>query len=279
MTEHLRPLAPLRQRALCLLVMAGDGGIAQTRRLLTCCVENGVDAIELCAPFPNAFTDGETVRQAHRRALAQGVVWQDLLPLIAEFSAHLHIVALLDYSHVFARQDATGILQRLREAGAAAVLPHGLPPRLRSAFYCAAADVGLPVVGTLYPHSSDAVRNDVLQQSGGFIYLVSHFGRSGGAVPQPQLIRREVSRLKAESCLPIALGFGLKSASDVAAAFELGADIAIVGSQACAVVADALAQGKCATDALTHYINRLHQGDNHAWNTRITSTDRESGAD
>lgn len=264
MTKHLQPLAPLRQRALCLLVMAGDGGIAQTRELLSCCVENGIDAIELCAPFPNAFTDGETVRQAHRRALEQGIVWQDLLPLIAEFSARIRIVALLDYSHVFARQDTASILQRLYEVGAAAVLPHGLSPRFRNAFYCAAADIGLPVVGTLYPQSGDVVRGEVLQQSGGFIYLVSHFGRSGSAAPQPLQLRHEIARLKAESRLPIALGFGLKSAADVAAVFELGADIAIVGSRACAVVADALAQGQSATGALGKYINLLHQGEKHA---------------
>ncbi len=264
MMEHLQPLAPLRRCALCLLVMTGDGGIALTRKLLACCVENGVDAVELCAPFPNAFTDGDIVRKAHRRALARGVVWQDLLPLIAEFSSRIRIVALLDYSHVFSRQDPVSILQRLREAGAAAVLPHGLPPRSRSAFYCAAAGVGLPVVGTLYSQSNDAVRGEVLQQSGGFIYLVSHFGRSGSVAPEPQQIRYDIARLKRESRLPIALGFGLKSAADVAAAFEQGADMAIVGSQACAVVADALAQGQSAVAALENYINLLRQGDQHA---------------
>lgn len=142
-------------------------------------------------------------------------------------------------------------------------MPHGLPPRPRCAFYHAAADAMLPIIGTLYPQSRDAVHNEVLQQSGGFIYLVSHFGRSGSAAPEPQLIRDEIARLKTESRLPIALGFGLKSAADVAAAFDLGADIAIVGSQACAVVADALAQGECATTALATYIHLLHQGDKH----------------
>jgi tryptophan synthase alpha chain len=264
MTEHLQPLALQHQRALCLLLMAGDGGLAQTRELLNCCVENGVDAVELCAPFPNAFTDGDTVRQAHSRALDQGVVWQDLLPLIAEFSSRIRIVALLDYSHVFARQDIVRVLQQLRDAGAAAILPHGLPPRSRIPFYSAAAGASLPVVGTLYPQSSDVVRGEVLQQSGGFIYLVSHFGRSGAAAPDPQQIRHEIARLKAETRLPIALGFGLKSAADVTAAFELGADMAIVGSQACAVVADAAAKGQSAAGALKTYISLLHQGEKHA---------------
>jgi tryptophan synthase alpha chain len=264
MAEYSSPLAPIRQRALCLLLMAGDGGLNQTRDLLQVCIQQGVDVVELCAPFPNAFTDGVVVQQAHARALAQRVVWQDLLPLIAEFSSRIHIVALLDYSHVFALHDVAAVLQQLRDAGAAAVLPHGLPPRSRTLFYHAAACAGLPVIGTLYPESSEVISSQVLAQSGGFIYLVSRFGRSGSHPPDLQQIRGEIERLKAATPLPIALGFGLKSAADVAAAFALGADMAIVGSQACAVVADAQKNGQSASAALATYINLLNKGESDA---------------
>lgn len=261
MARHLQPLGPIPRRALCLLLIVGDGGLAQTRELLTCCVNSDVDVVELCAPFPNAFTDGEVIRQAHRRALARGVVWQDLLPLIAEFSSRIRIVALLDYSHVFARINMTRALQQLRDAGAAAVLPHGLPPRARPAFYAAAVQAELPVVGTLYPQSSAIVRQEVLRQTGGFIYLVSHFGRSGGARPDVRQISDEIARLKMETSLPIALGFGLKSASDVATAFNLGADMAIVGSQVCAVLAAAQANNQSLAAALEIYIHLLKKGE------------------
>lgn len=257
MSESFRPLAPLDSPALCLLLMAGYNGIEQTRCLLACCVRNGVDVVELCAPFPNAFTDGEIVRQAHSQALEQGTVWQDLLPLIYEFSSSLHIVALVDYSHVFARSGNAPVLQALKQAGAAAVLPHGLPPRAREAFYSTAQEIGLPVVGTLYLNSPEPVRLQVLAQSGGFIYLVSHFGRSGGSVADTQRISREISRLKTLTDLPVALGFGLKSAADVAAAYGQGADIAIVGSRACEVLARALAQRECPEAALENYIRHL----------------------
>ncbi|MEL4013096.1 tryptophan synthase subunit alpha [Dryocola clanedunensis] len=261
MSESLRPLAPLDSPALCLLLMAGYGGLEQTRRLLACCVRNGVEIVELCAPFPNAFTDGEVVRNAHSKALARGTVWQDLLPLIREFSSSLHIVALVDYSHVFAREGNAPVLRALKQAGAAAVLPHGLPPRAREAFYATALESGLPVVGTLYLSSPEPVRLRVLAQSGGFIYLVSRFGRSGGSASDSSQIHREIARLKTLTSLPVALGFGLKSPSDVAQAYRQGADIAIIGSRACEVIAQAQAQQECPEAALENYIRYLKRSE------------------
>ncbi|QCT20293.1 tryptophan synthase subunit alpha [Jejubacter calystegiae] len=243
-------LENLPPRALCITLMAGDGGLELTRQLLSCCVRQGIAIVELCAPFPNAFTDGEVMRDAHRRALAAGVGWRDLLPLLREFSSQIHIVVLLDYSHEFSRREILPILQALRQAGAAAILPHGLPPRIRATFYQQARQAGLAVIGTLYPDSGEAIRSQVLQQSGGFIYLVSHFGRSGHQYVDPERIRREIQRLKADSTLPVALGFGLKSAADVAVAYRQGADIAIVGSLACAAIGDALNKGRDAVIAL-----------------------------
>lgn len=240
---------PQGQRTLCPLVMVGDPDMATTRALLQTCVDLGVGMVELCLPFGNAFTDGATLRRAHARALRQQVDLEDALALIREFHDHIDIVLLADCSHTLRPHGFGRVCAAAAAAGAAAILPHGLPPRMAPAFR-RAADGVIPVVGTMYLNSAPEIRREVVANTTAFIYLVSAYGRSGGATELPD-VSPELEALHSKTHLPLALGFGLKQPRDVAASFAMGCDIAIVGSAISAAVETGMSTGDPVTPART----------------------------
>ncbi|MCU0911288.1 MAG: tryptophan synthase subunit alpha [Rhodobacteraceae bacterium] len=229
-----------RQRSLCPLIMVGDPDLATTRALLRACVDLGVGMVELCLPFANAFTDGDTLRRAHARALADDPGLDGALALIREFSDRIAIVLLADCSHTLRPHGFAEVCRAARDAGAAAILPHGLPPRLADGFHRTAAGV-IPVVGTMYLNSPPDVRRAVVGRTTAFLYLVSGYGRSGGGAPPDA--SPEIAALRGKTALPIALGFGLKTPGDVRGAFAMGCDIAIVGSAVSAALESGLGAG------------------------------------
>jgi len=233
------------RRRLCPLIMVGDPDLATTVALLDHCVTLGIDLVELCLPFPNAFTDGATLRRAHARGLASGAGLTDALRLVADYAGRIDMILLADASHTLRPAGFDAVCAAAATAGAAGILPHGLPPRMADEFARAARAANLPVVGTLYAGGTDELRQAAAARATAFVYLVSAYGRSGGAMaalpPGP-----EIAALRQVTAQPIALGFGLKTAADVAAAFAEGADIAIVGS----ALSDAVEQGLGQPDPL-----------------------------
>jgi len=239
---QLRKQPEPETRSLCPLIMAGDPDLQTTRSLLQACVDLRIGMVELCVPFPRAFTDGATLQRAHARGLAAGTDLEDVLAVIRDFSPNMDIVLLADCSHTLLPNGFAHVCEKAREAGAAAILPHGLPPRLAPDFLKSASGT-IPVVGTLYVNSTDDVCQRVLGQSSAFIYLVSAYGRSGGQARTGTGLRPRILDLKLRTHLPIALGFGLKTPANVAEAFAMGCDIAIVGSAVSAAVESGIRAG------------------------------------
>jgi tryptophan synthase alpha chain len=94
----------------------------------------------------------------------------------------------------------------------------------------------------------------VLENTSGFVYYVSITGITGSAAAQATDVAPEVARIKAQTDLPVIVGFGIRTpetAQDIASV----ADGCVVGS---AIVAE-IAQGK-STDEVAAYVKSLADG-------------------
>lgn len=69
----------------------------------------------------------------------------------------------------------------------------------------------------------------MLQNTSGFVYYVSMTGVTGGTIANYDAVGEAVARIKRHTDLPVAVGFGVKTAAD-AAAIARGADGVVVGS-------------------------------------------------
>ncbi len=69
----------------------------------------------------------------------------------------------------------------------------------------------------------------MLKNTSGFVYYVSITGITGAATPDPGKVKEAVARIKRHTQLPVAVGFGVKTAEHARAIAE-GADGVVVGS-------------------------------------------------
>jgi tryptophan synthase alpha chain len=69
----------------------------------------------------------------------------------------------------------------------------------------------------------------VLANTSGFVYYVSVTGITGSAAPDTAAVTAAVARIKRHTALPVAVGFGVRSAEQ-AAAIAAAADGVVVGS-------------------------------------------------
>jgi len=69
----------------------------------------------------------------------------------------------------------------------------------------------------------------VLANTSGFVYYVSITGITGAATPEPSKVKEAVARIKRHTKLPVAVGFGVRTAEH-ARAIAQGADGVVVGS-------------------------------------------------
>ncbi|MFF7995025.1 tryptophan synthase subunit alpha [Kitasatospora xanthocidica] len=256
------PLFPQGELGLAVFLNAGDpaGRLADLAHLLDA---RGVDVLELAVPFPNSPTDGALIRRSAARALAHGTTLDTVLADLADLTPHLKrlkVVLLADWSHSLRHRDPATTARAVADAGAAALLIHALPPRLRPAWHHALRTQGLPQVTTCYPASTPEVLTAAAHgATGAYVYLVAHYGRSGTtpAHGHRALADTVTALRRAAPTTPVAVGFGVKTAADLAAVADSGADAAIIGSAAVARIEHAHTEGLDPVTELSAFLTDL----------------------
>ncbi|MCF6301759.1 MAG: tryptophan synthase subunit alpha, partial [Devosiaceae bacterium] len=91
----------------------------------------------------------------------------------------------------------------------------------------------------------------VLQNTSGFVYYVSMTGVTGAALSNTKAVGEAVTRIKIQTDLPVAVGFGIKTADD-AALIGRDADGVVVGTVLVNAVADSLdSEGKATPETVS----------------------------
>ncbi|MER6910520.1 tryptophan synthase subunit alpha [Streptomyces sp. NPDC000594] len=246
---------------LAMFLHAGDPPLPVLADLLRMLDDCRVDCLELAVPFPDSVTDGPVNRRSARRALAQGTGLTEVLDFLAGIRPHLRhlrIALLADWSHTVRPLTVPGFVRRVADSGADGLLVHGLPPRLRAGCREAVRTAGLPMVTTCYATSAAEVKAEAAEHASAYLYLVAHYGRSGGALTtgRPELAAA-VAELRRATTAPIAVGFGVRSRAEIDLLYDLGADAAVVGSAGVARIERALAEHTDVTDAFHEFVRTL----------------------
>jgi tryptophan synthase alpha chain len=127
------------------------------------------------------------------------------------------------------RFGAERLADEARQAGADGVLLTDLPPEVADGWSATARRRGLDTVFLAAPTSPDARLRRIAAASTGFVYAVSRTGVTGERQALSEDATPLVTRLRAASSLPVALGFGIATPEQAAAAAAL-ADGVVVGS-------------------------------------------------
>lgn len=225
--------AALRQQnqaALIPFLTIGDPDLDTTRELMRAAVDNGADLLELCMPFSDPTADGPVLQHSLEIGLKAGASLPRAFEIIADFRRESQVpIILYGYYNPVFHYGLERFAHDAQRAGIDGLLVVDLPPDEAAELLQWTRPAGLHFVCLLAP-TSDARRvRIVLRHAAGFIYYVSVTGVTGVRPMRAEEVCPVVERLRAQTPLPIGVGFGITT-PEQAAAVAGCADAAIVGS-------------------------------------------------
>jgi tryptophan synthase alpha chain len=254
-----------RRAALVTFITAGDPDPETSLALLRGLPAAGADVVELGMPFTDPMADGPAIQMASQRALKAGQTLKRTLDMVRGFRAAddaTPLVLMGYYNPIY----IYGVERFLRDAGAAGVdglIVVDLPPEEDEELCLPALAAGLNFIRLATPTTDDRRLPAVLANTSGFVYYVSITGITGAGAPDAGAVATAVARIKRHTRLPVAVGFGVRTAAQ-AAAIAAGADGVVVGSALVNALAASLDPAGKATartvTAVTELVAELARG-------------------
>jgi tryptophan synthase alpha chain len=218
------------ERAFIPYFCAGDPSLAATAELIEAAAAQGADLIEVGLPFSDPLADGPTIQRAGARALAGGVSFYRLLPVLAEVSGRVSVpLVVMTYVNPLHRYGLDAAARDLAKAGVAGLIVPDLPVDESGPLARATRAAGVDLVGLAAPTSGPVRLRRIARESRGFVYLVPVTGLTGERAELPPDLVRLIRDLRAVTTKPVCVGFGISTPAQVAAVVR-HADGAIVGS-------------------------------------------------
>ena len=215
-------------------ITAGDPDLATTEQLLITLAPSAT-LIELGVPFSDPMADGPVIQRASERALKNNFGLQDILDTAAQARKKIETpIILFSYYNPLLQFGLNRLAQAAKNAGVDGVLVTDLTPEESGEFEAELRAHDLDMIFLIAPTSTDERLKLVAEHASGFIYAVSRAGVTGARDQVSEEAEKLVNRMRQFSSLPIAVGFGISNAAQVAEVSRY-ADAVVVGS---AIVAE-----------------------------------------
>jgi tryptophan synthase alpha chain len=217
--------------ALVTFLTAGDPDADTSLAILKALSKAGADVIELGMPFTDPMADGPAIQASSQRALKAGQTMVKTLAMVRAFRADDDAtpLVLMGYYNPIYIYGVERFLADARTAGVDGLIVVDLPPEEDEELCLPALKAGLNFIRLATPTTDDKRLPAVLANTSGFVYYVSITGITGMAAPDTSKVADAVARIKRHTKLPVAVGFGVKTAEH-ARAIAQGADGVVVGS-------------------------------------------------
>jgi tryptophan synthase alpha chain len=212
-------------------VTAGDPDLETSRKILAGLPEAGADIVELGMPFSDPMADGPAIQASSLRALKAGQKMKATLEMVREFrerDTETPLVLMGYYNPIYV-YPAEKFLDDAVAAGVDGLIVVDLPPEADDELCIPAMARGLNFIRLATPTTDERRLPAVLNNTSGFVYYVSITGITGAATPDVNDVHRQIGCLRASTDLPVAVGFGVKTAEQ-AKALGKEADAVVVGS-------------------------------------------------
>ena len=222
-----------RQRDVLLMthIVIGYPDLETSLATVEAMVEAGVDMMELQIPFSEPIADGPVILHANQQSLAAGTTVARCLEFATEAARRFDIPFLImSYYNILYRYGTRKFVARLADIGMRAAIVPDLPPEEADDYLAAMKSAALDPIFVFSPNTSDERLGYLAGYAGGFVYCVARKGVTGASTDFSRELGDYLARCRAATNLPLAVGFGVKSAEDVAF-LDGRADIAVVGTQ------------------------------------------------
>jgi tryptophan synthase alpha chain len=225
------PLEFHHRPALIAYLTCGDPSLEATREVALAMIEAGADVIELGVPFSDPVADGPVIQRAAERALHNGTTLENVLQIGRAVREQAREAGLIVFSYLnpVLRLGWESFCLQAAEAGLDGSIITDLPVEEAGEYLRCMRAHRLAPVFLAAPTSSEARLRRIAKASSGFVYAVSRTGVTGAREQLSEDARRLVERIRRHTKLPVAVGFGISTPEQFAAAGAY-ADAVVVGS-------------------------------------------------
>jgi len=217
--------------------------------LLRAMPDAGADLIEIGMPFSDPSADGPTIQAAAIRGLKAGATLAKTLAMVAAFrqtDQHTPII-LMGYLNPIDTYGPERFCADAAAAGVDGLIIVDVPPEEADLLAPHATAHGLDIIRLIAPNTTPARLETVLNGAAGFLYYVSITGITGTTSASQAQLAEALPKIRAQTDLPVAIGFGIATPQQAAIASTIG-DAAVVASALIKTLATTLHDGH-ATDA------------------------------
>jgi tryptophan synthase alpha chain len=251
--------AQLRQEGrtgLVTYVTAGDPNLQQSAEIIKRLDQAGADVLEIGVPFSDPLADGPVIQRATERALAAGVTLPQVLGMLAAIRPAISApIVIFSYANPILRMGLDRFVSEAAAAGVDGVLTLDMPPEEGEAFRAAFRAAGIDTIFLLSPTTTVERIRKAASLGSGFLYGISRLGVTGMRDTVDASASELAARVKAETAMPLALGFGISRPEHVRAIGRC-ADAAVVGSALVNVIAEH-GQSPALLDEVERYVRWL----------------------
>jgi tryptophan synthase alpha chain len=220
------------------------------------CGEAGADVLELGIPFSDPVMDGPVIQEAAFSVLSRSPRTSALIELAGRAAAAAGVPAVaMTYYNLAFRAGLDRFASSLADAGLCGAILPDLSVEESAEWRAACSTAGIASIFIAAATSTADRLRAIGEASEGFVYAASMLGVTGVRSELSAGARDLVTRIRAATDLPVAVGIGVSSADHAA---EVGsyADGVIVGSALVKRVGDA---SDMATD-VKRFIGELREG-------------------
>lgn len=212
-------------------ITAGHPHPDHTVPMLHALVAAGADILELGVPFSDPMADGPVIQRACETALMHGMSLQGVLALVRTFreTDPNTPVVLMGYANPIECMGYENFVAAAKAAGVDGVLTVDLPPEEAEPLSTLLAAAEIANIFLLAPTTSPERVRTIANGAQGYLYYVSLKGVTGSAALDLADVEAKLRVIRAQTSLPMGVGFGIKDAPTAAAMAKM-ADAVVVGS-------------------------------------------------
>jgi len=230
--EKFIELEAKNQKALISYIMVGFPSEKATILAVRGLVRGGADIIELGFPFSDPIADGPVIQNASSISLKNGTSISKFFSIIKKIRKETDIpLVLMTYTNILYHK---GYRKFILDATKAGIDGFILPDMSieESKEYLKAAKSNADTIFLISPNTSKSRIEKIAKVSTGFLYLVAVYGTTGVKTGIKNYTIKAIKNVKKQTKgkIPVGVGFGVSTPSDVKKYIKAGSDAVIVGS-------------------------------------------------
>jgi tryptophan synthase alpha chain len=221
----------LKKPAFIGFTVAGDPDKDTCIRAAMALIKGGTDILELGVPFSDPVADGPTIQKADERSLAAGTTVDTVFEIVRELRKKTEVpIVFLAYYNMIYHRGVDRFYKEAHAAGVDGILIADMPVEESDDVYETALRYGIDPIFLITQTTTDERIKKIAARAHGYLYLVAVLGVTGvrdtvssGAIDLLQRVRKQTA-------IPLALGFGISTPDHAKICAGAGADGVIVGS-------------------------------------------------